>query len=137
LAVFSFSLFRNTRYASRDTIYDTGYQQTNEPSNHSQESSIQDREYSYLRAYKALRQLSGILYKSDLFLQNKANFKIGKMSASIATIKDYDKKQRTINNERYSKQSQSKPILHQADKIALKIYPFGIDCPIVLRQNRF
>ena len=43
-------------------------------------------------------------------MQNKANVKIGKMNISIATIKDYDKKQRTINNERYSKQSQSKPI---------------------------
>ena len=46
-----------------------------------------------------------------LFLQNKANVKIGKLNISIATIKDYDKKQRIINNERYSKQSQSKPIL--------------------------
>ena len=32
------------------------------------------------------------------------------MNINIATIKDYDKKQRTMNNERYSKQSQSKPI---------------------------
>jgi len=43
-------------------------------------------------------------------LQNKANVKIGKMNISIATIKDYDKKQRTIGNERYSKQTQTKPI---------------------------
>jgi hypothetical protein len=43
-------------------------------------------------------------------MQNKANVKIGKMNISIATIKDYDKEQRTINNERYSKQTQSKPI---------------------------
>ena len=43
------------------------------------------------------------------FMQNKANVKIGKMNASCYTIKDYDKKQRTINNERYSKQSQNKP----------------------------
>ena len=47
------------------------------------------------------------------FLQNKANFKIGKMNISIATIKDYDKEQRTINSEPYSKQSQSKPILER------------------------
>ena len=32
------------------------------------------------------------------------------MNISIAKIKDYDKEQRTINNERYSKQSQSKPM---------------------------
>jgi hypothetical protein len=43
-------------------------------------------------------------------MQNKANVKIGKMNISIAKIKDYDKKQRTINNEHYSKQSQTKPI---------------------------
>jgi len=43
-------------------------------------------------------------------MQNKPNFKIGKMNISIATIRDYDKEQRTINNERYSKQTQSKPI---------------------------
>jgi hypothetical protein len=43
-------------------------------------------------------------------MQNKANVKIGKMNISVATIKDYDKKQRTITNERYSKQTQSKPI---------------------------
>jgi len=43
-------------------------------------------------------------------MQNKANVKIGKMNTSIATIKDYDNEQRTINNERYSKQTQSKPI---------------------------
>jgi len=45
------------------------------------------------------------------FLQNKANVKIGKINVSIKTIKDYDKEQRTINNKRYSKQTQSKPIL--------------------------
>ena len=54
--------------------------------------------------------LSRILYKSALFMQNKANDKIGKMNTSIATIKDYDNEQRTINNERYSKQTQTKPI---------------------------
>jgi len=43
-------------------------------------------------------------------MQNKANVKMGKKNASIATIKDYDNEQRTINNERYSKQSQTKPI---------------------------
>jgi len=26
---------------------------------------------------------------------------------------------------------------HQKDKIALKIYPFGIDCPIVLKERLF
>ena len=43
-------------------------------------------------------------------MQNKANVKIGNMNVSIAIIKDYDKKQWTINNERYSKQTQTNPI---------------------------
>jgi hypothetical protein len=69
-----------------------------------------NRESSYLRAYKAPLHLSRILYKSALFMQNKANVKIDKMNIKIAIIKDYDKKQGTISNERYSKQSQTKPI---------------------------
>ena len=44
-----------------------------------------------------------------LFMQNKANVKIGKYSVSMEAIKDYNNKQRTINNERHSKQSQFKP----------------------------
>ena len=42
-------------------------------------------------------------------MQNKANVKIGKMNISAAIIKDYDNEQQTINNERYSKQTQTKP----------------------------
>ena len=34
-----------------------------------------------------------------------------------------------------SRMGQSNPI--QADKIALKIYPFGIDCPIGLKEKLF
>jgi len=49
-------------------------------------------------------------------MQNKANVKIGKMNTSIATIKDYDNEQRTINNERYSKQTQFKPKQSQSPK---------------------
>jgi len=55
-------------------------------------------------------QLSSVLYKSPLFMQNKPNFKIGKMNISTATLMAYANKQRTMNNERYSKQTQSKPI---------------------------
>jgi len=43
-------------------------------------------------------------------MQNKAKVKISKMNISIAIIKDYDNEQQTTNNERYSKQTQSKPI---------------------------
>jgi len=44
-------------------------------------------------------------------MQNKAKVKIGKMNISVAVIKDYDNEQQTTNNERYSKQTQTKPIL--------------------------
>jgi hypothetical protein len=45
---------------------------------------------------------------------NKPNFKIGKINISVATIKDYDNEQLTINNERYSKQTQNKPNFRKA-----------------------
>ena len=45
-------------------------------------------------ATQSVRQLSRILYKSALFMQNKAKVKIGKMNISLATTKHYDK-----NNE--------------------------------------
>jgi hypothetical protein len=44
-------------------------------------------------------------------MQNKAKVNIGKMNISIAIIKDYDNEQQATNNERYSKQSQTKPKL--------------------------
>jgi hypothetical protein len=51
------------------------------------------------RYTQRVRQLSRILYKSALFMQNKAKVKIGKMNVSIGRIKDYDKnnKQSTTN----------------------------------------
>jgi len=44
-------------------------------------------------------------------MQNKANVKMGKMTISTTTTKAYAKEQRTINNERYSKQTQTNPKL--------------------------
>ena len=46
----------------------------------------------------------------ESIMQNKANFKMGKIAISIATIKAYANEQRTMNNEHCSKQTQSKPI---------------------------
>jgi len=43
-------------------------------------------------------------------MQNKANVKIDKMDISKATIRTYDNEQRTINNVRLPKQTQTKPI---------------------------
>jgi hypothetical protein len=50
--------------------------------------------------------LSG--YKS--IMQNKPNFKMGNINISTAIIKPYANKQRTMNNQLYSKQTQTKPI---------------------------
>jgi len=50
--------------------------------------------------------LSG--YKS--IMQNKANVKMGNINISTARTKTYAKEQRTMSNERYSKQTQSNPI---------------------------
>jgi len=50
--------------------------------------------------------LSG--YKS--IMQNKANFKMGNINISIAKTKAYANEQRTMNNERYPKQTQTNPI---------------------------
>jgi len=40
----------------------------------------------------------------------KPNFKMGNLTISAAQLKAYANKQRTMNNERYSKQTQSNPI---------------------------
>ena len=67
-------------------------------------------------------QLQRVLYKSPCFLQNKPNFKMGKMTISTATPKAYANEQRTMNNERYSKQSQTKPISNGAPTL-LSVVP--------------
>jgi len=40
---------------------------------------------------------------------NEPNFKIGKMKISIEIVRVYANQQRTMNNERYSKRTQSNP----------------------------
>ena len=56
-------------------------------------------------------QESSIEYQeSGIIAQNKPNVKMGKMTISPATTKPYLNEQRTINNERYPKQTQSNPI---------------------------
>jgi len=58
-------------------------------------------------------QLSRVLYKSALFMQNKANVKIGKMNLRLVETKDYENKQRRGRRKNKPKQSQSKPILER------------------------
>jgi len=55
--------------------------------------------------------MSSALYKSPCFLQNKANFKMGNINISTARTKAYANEQQTMNNECYSKQTQSNPII--------------------------
>jgi hypothetical protein len=43
-------------------------------------------------------------------MQNKANVKMGNMNISTTRTKTYAKEQRTMSNQRYSKQTQSNPI---------------------------
>jgi len=61
------------------------------------------------------------------------------MNISIATIKDYDNEQRTTNNERYSKQSQSKPIsVKKCQKCpAATTLPLGLRLPVRGRTDVF
>ena len=47
------------------------------------------REYSYLRGYKARRQLSRILYKPAIFYAKESNFRKVRMSATSCLTKDY------------------------------------------------
>jgi len=49
--------------------------------------------------------------KSSIIMQNKPNFKMGNINISTATLKAYAKEQRTMNNERHPKQTQSNPKL--------------------------
>jgi hypothetical protein len=54
---------------------------------------------------------SSIEYQeSGIIAQNKPNVKIGNINISTATLKAYANKQRTMNNEHCSKQTQSNPI---------------------------
>jgi len=46
----------------------------------------------------------------QLIMQNKANVKMGSINISTARTKAYANEQRTMSNERYSKQTQSNPI---------------------------
>jgi len=55
-------------------------------------SRIEHRESSNLRAYKPPLQLSRILYKSPLFMQNKPNFQDTQMNVSIYLQKAYENK---------------------------------------------
>ncbi len=52
--------------------------------------NVDSRGSSYLRAYKAPLHLSRTLYKSTLFMQNKANFQKSQMNVSSILTIDYE-----------------------------------------------
>jgi hypothetical protein len=63
----------------------------------------------------------------ESIMQNKPNVKMGKMTISIATIKAYANEQRAMNNERYSKQTQSNPISKgRNSSVVRKIAPYVV-----------
>ncbi len=68
-------------------------------------SSIKNRESSYLRAYKALH-LSRTLYKSALFMQNKANLLNAQMNVNLYVTKDYENKSNWTLGENKPNQTQ-------------------------------
>jgi len=45
-----------------------------------------------LSAYKAVRQLSRVLYKSTLFMQNEANFRKSQVDVNLYNTTDYEEK---------------------------------------------
>ena len=59
------------------------------------------------------------------FLQNKANVKMGKINISTAILTAYANKRRTINNEHYSKQTQSNPISYDQSQVKAKSKPIS------------
>jgi len=65
-------------------------------------------------------QLSSVLYKSPHSAQNKPNVKMGNINISTAIVKAYANKQRTMNNERCSKQTQSNPIPASRERPAIR-----------------
>ncbi len=70
-------------------------------------------------------RVSRIEYQESSFIaQNKANVKMGNITISAATTKAYANKQRTMSNERYSKQTQSNPKLELCSTLS------GVEGPI-------
>ena len=77
-------------------------------------SSLLTNEYqesSYLRAYKAPLHLSRTLYKSHLFMQNKANFQKSQMNVNPYNITDYENKSNWTLGENKPNSKPIKPSL--------------------------
>ncbi len=66
--------------------------------------------------YQESRIFPILLCIHGFIAQNKANVKMGNINISTARTKAYPQKQRTMNNERHSKQTQSNPILPPATR---------------------
>ena len=74
-----------------------------------------------LSGYESIMQRpKGVLSEVE---GNKPNFKMGNINISTARTKPYDNKQRTMNNKRHSKQTQSNPILSRRSPERSRIPP--------------
>jgi len=96
------------------------------------ESRIQHRESSIeYQESRIEHPPSSIEYQeSSIITQNKPNFKIGNINISTAKTKAYPKEQRTMNNERYSKQTQSNPIPARREAPAIRKYAIRRQGPL-------
>jgi len=74
----------------------------------------ENRESSYLRAYKAPLHLSRTLYKSTLFMQNKPNFRKPKMNVNSLITTDYENKWQRRVRKNKPNSNPNKPNLRKA-----------------------
>jgi len=77
-----------------------------------------------------VRQLSRILYKSALFLQNKANFSEAQMNASSVFTKDYENKPAFRTRESKANQTQFVFLTAENAEYTEKTNICVSDCPI-------
>ena len=89
----------------------------------------------YEHATQRVLHLSRILYKSALFLQNKANLRKGQTNINIFGTKDYENQ--PIWRLRQSKPNQSQFVFlagENAELAELLLYRGRCECNVLLRQ---
>ena len=96
------------------------------------------REYSYLRAYKAPLQLSRILYKSTLFMQNEPKFRKSQMNVNNVLAKDYEQIDTWSIGKNEPKTNPNKPNLQnpQMNVNSILTKDYENNPALWLRQNK-
>jgi hypothetical protein len=106
---------RNTRYASEFTLSAAeGIHASRNALHEIRYTLYENRESSYLRAYKAPLHLSRILYKSTLFMQNKPNFQKSQMNVSIFSQRAYENKSNWTLGQNKPNSNPNKPNFRKA-----------------------